>query len=462
MVIQKKPIQVVFILIVIISLTISLFGASVSAISSKSALFLTDGTYTSYTINTGMTMLRDQLVNKGFSIDEFTVTGPISYDDLSDYDVVVFATVWYWSGSGRDITDAEATVFEDYVNNGGGLLLIGENTGFGNTNRSISKIGEPFGIEVNTSTDYSVIVTEFSSHPVASSVTSFYLPTGCPLLLEAPAVAVASYDGKPIIGASEYGSGRVVAIADINTFTNSFITYNDNQTLCLNIFDWLSDNVRQVKPVFMRGNHELVTLLTNPADGTGVRTMDLNYYLNDPIIWGTDVKNITVWLESEIFDLAKAQQKAKLPAGLSLLKDYNIRLMMKIVYNDGTVETREVDNAHIARNIPVLIPVDEFNGTSDLGIVYMDTQGHTAVLPVTPVTIDGMNYLQFENNHFSEYGVVSGAAMAPAEQQQYIIQPGDTLASIAAKFGKTVQSLAAANNISNLDLIYAGKVLIIA
>ena len=84
MVIQKKPIQVVFILIVIISLTISLFGASVSAISSKSALFLTDGTYTSYTINTGMTMLRDQLVNKGFSIDEFTVTGPISYDDLSD------------------------------------------------------------------------------------------------------------------------------------------------------------------------------------------------------------------------------------------------------------------------------------------------------------------------------------------------------------------------------------------
>ncbi|MCD8490449.1 MAG: hypothetical protein LRY51_00290, partial [Geovibrio sp.] len=56
-------------------------------------------------------------------------------------------------------------------------------------------------------------------------------------------------------------------------------------------------------------NHELVTLLTNPADGTGVRTMDLNYYLNDPIIWGTDVKNITVWLESEIFDLAKAQQK---------------------------------------------------------------------------------------------------------------------------------------------------------
>lgn len=229
------------------------------------------------------------------------------------------------------------------------------------------------------------------------------------------------------------------------------------------VMDDLTYSYQQIaNPKQVRGNHELVTLLTNPTDGTGVRTLDLNYYLNDPIIWGTDVKNITVWLESEIFDLAKAQQKAKLPAGLSLLKDYNIRLMMKIVYNDGTVETKEVDNAHIARNIPVLIPVDEFAGINDLGIVYMDTQGHTAVLPVTSVTIDGMNYLQFENNHFSEYGVVSGTAQAPTQQQQYIIQPSDTLASIAAKFGVTVQSLANANNISNLDLIYAGKVLIIA
>lgn len=210
------------------------------------------------------------------------------------------------------------------------------------------------------------------------------------------------------------------------------------------------------------GPHELVTLMTNPTDGTGLRTTDLNYYLNDPVIWQTDVKNITVWLESEIFDLAAAQQKAKLPAGLTLLMDYNIRLMMKIVYNDGSVVTKEADNADIARNIPVLIPIDEFAGQSDLGIVYIDTQGNTAVLPVTPVTLDGKNYLQFENNHFSEYGVVSGTAAALAVQQTYIIKPGDTLASIAAQFGVTVQSLAAANNIADLDLIFAGKTLIIA
>ena len=137
--------------------------------------------------------------------------------------------------------------------------------------------------------------------------------------------------------------------------------------------------------------------------------------------------------------------------------------MMKIEYIDGTVKTKEVDNAHIARNIPVLIPVDEFAGLSDLGIVYIDTQGNTAVLPVTPVTLDGKKYLQFENNHFSEYGVVSGTASSTsAEKKTYTIQPGDTLASIAAKFGVTIQSLAAANNIANVDWIIAGQELIIA
>lgn len=230
-------------------------------------------------------------------------------------------------------------------------------------------------------------------------------------------------------------------------------------TICAFVLTNDSDDENESKA---SGHHELITLLTNPADVTGVRTMDLNYYLNDPVIWQSDVKNITIWLESESVDLATANQTVMLPAGQTLLKDYNIRLMMKIVYKDGTVETRPVDHAFVARNIPVLIPIDEFAGTADLGIVYIDDSGNTAVLPVTPVIIDGQNYLQFENNHVSQYGVVSGSAQAAMQQQMYIIQPGDTLSSIAAKFGVTVQSLVAVNNIPDMDLIDAGKVLHIA
>jgi LysM repeat protein len=45
--------------------------------------------------------------------------------------------------------------------------------------------------------------------------------------------------------------------------------------------------------------------------------------------------------------------------------------------------------------------------------------------------------------------------------QQYSVQPGDTLASIAWKFGTTVKALISVNRISDADVIYVGQVLAI-
>jgi LysM repeat protein len=41
----------------------------------------------------------------------------------------------------------------------------------------------------------------------------------------------------------------------------------------------------------------------------------------------------------------------------------------------------------------------------------------------------------------------------------YLVQRGDTLAAIAARFGTTVAALQAANNLSNINFIYSGQVL---
>ncbi|NOZ29976.1 MAG: LysM peptidoglycan-binding domain-containing protein [Chloroflexi bacterium] len=43
----------------------------------------------------------------------------------------------------------------------------------------------------------------------------------------------------------------------------------------------------------------------------------------------------------------------------------------------------------------------------------------------------------------------------------YVVQPGDVLSSIAARYGTTVQAIAQANNLSNPNLIYVGQKLII-
>jgi putative chitinase len=41
--------------------------------------------------------------------------------------------------------------------------------------------------------------------------------------------------------------------------------------------------------------------------------------------------------------------------------------------------------------------------------------------------------------------------------QIYIVQSGDTLASIARKFGTTTNALMSANNLTNPNLIYVGQ-----
>ncbi|MEZ4516981.1 MAG: LysM domain-containing protein [Chloroflexota bacterium] len=49
----------------------------------------------------------------------------------------------------------------------------------------------------------------------------------------------------------------------------------------------------------------------------------------------------------------------------------------------------------------------------------------------------------------------------PVNPATYVVQPGDTLSQIAARFGTTVPALVAANNIVNPNLIYVGQVLVI-
>ncbi len=49
----------------------------------------------------------------------------------------------------------------------------------------------------------------------------------------------------------------------------------------------------------------------------------------------------------------------------------------------------------------------------------------------------------------------------PTGFRLYIVQPGDGLAAIAARFGTTVQVLAALNRIANPDLIIVGQVLLV-
>ena len=55
--------------------------------------------------------------------------------------------------------------------------------------------------------------------------------------------------------------------------------------------------------------------------------------------------------------------------------------------------------------------------------------------------------------------MLNGQCIVPNGWVPYTIQEGDTLAIIAGNYGLTVDQLAAANCLSNPDLIYAGQVI---
>ena len=49
----------------------------------------------------------------------------------------------------------------------------------------------------------------------------------------------------------------------------------------------------------------------------------------------------------------------------------------------------------------------------------------------------------------------------PTSTNTYVVKAGDTLGLIAVRFGVTIQAIAAANNLTNINIIYVGQVLII-
>jgi putative chitinase len=52
-----------------------------------------------------------------------------------------------------------------------------------------------------------------------------------------------------------------------------------------------------------------------------------------------------------------------------------------------------------------------------------------------------------------------GTAPSPGGGRTHVVRPGENLFRIALRYGTTAQAIAAANNLPNIHLIYAGQVL---
>lgn len=160
------------------------------------------------------------------------------------------------------LTESEVTAVRDFVDAGGGLLLVGieyTTSGWMYTPANLNPISQAYNITFNLNR---VIGRAFRSsgqildHPVTQDVQSFHSKCdevwGCSLTVTSPATTIGIINGASALAVAQSGSGKVVAIgspAPIVQYRHDGgwqLNPNDHFQLTLNIIDWLVGNPHRV------------------------------------------------------------------------------------------------------------------------------------------------------------------------------------------------------------------------
>jgi rare lipoprotein A len=135
--------------------------------------------------------------------------------------------------------------------------------------------------------------------------------------------------------------------------------------------------------------------------------------------------------------------------GTELTVSYGGRSVNVVVNDRGPyVGARELDLSQGAA---------EYLGLTHAGVDYVDywrTGGYDAGYQSYSETVE-----YSDETVYSGYSEAESYVSGDVGGGAYVVQSGDTLSGIAAELGMTVEDLAAANGISNPDLIYAGQTL---
>lgn len=186
--------------------------------------------------------LAEHLGNNDFTID-ITSQGFLT-DDPSGYDVIV---VCLTSAFDSSYTSAEVEHIVDFVDNGGGLLIMGDLLAAPNAN--IQPVASEFGITLGVSNldPTEIYTTEHTDHPIFDGVNEIFMYAAAELSTDTPAFPIAWQEGtqKTIAAVAQYGQGRVVALGDcsmwswVNMYEERF-TIADNPQFAVSTFTYLA------------------------------------------------------------------------------------------------------------------------------------------------------------------------------------------------------------------------------
>lgn len=216
----------------------------------------------------GHSHLAKALIDEGFSVSANTASFLDMLPALSKNDVLVLGIA-----NEKHYSTEEINAIRDFVNEGGGILIIGEHDNFAKSSDFQNPLATQFGITFNSDRIYDVenyndgSFTEVIGKWIIVNSSFFGLDDICfyfcctmnlssnaePILMSSPFSEIETEDnplestpGPAIVGAkSFYGEGRVIAVSDSQFLWNGNevmgLDYGDNKIFVSEIMAWLSN-----------------------------------------------------------------------------------------------------------------------------------------------------------------------------------------------------------------------------
>lgn len=198
---------------------------------------------------TNFTIWFDELRFLGIAIDILD-TGPIDSNTLIGYDGFISVTPL------THYTDSERVIIQSYVNDGGGLLVIGEwIPEICSTLTSFA--GITFVEDWNSSTGIDI-----TPHTITHGVSSLYIEyLGARLQITSPAMNLARTHAGSIVLAAYEDVGRVIGFTSSFALSDYRVEYMDNLILAVNMVTWIIDeNFQPSAPILQT----IVDIMTTP------------------------------------------------------------------------------------------------------------------------------------------------------------------------------------------------------
>jgi len=191
-----------------------------------------------YFVNPAITHgdMRDELVRRSYTFDKLYPPsgGALTSTVLEPYDMIVFLS------STVDFTSAEVTAVTNWLNSGGSMLVISDHygsPGVSNLNNLLSNTG----LSHNMTHEGSSNLVQTGKHPTHEGSTDMTGAIVGLVVCEGNSVPTWNDDqGRPVIGADEYGNGRVILAPDHALFRDGRMQVADNLQSYLSMVNWLT------------------------------------------------------------------------------------------------------------------------------------------------------------------------------------------------------------------------------